>query len=309
MSNEEPETISQDIPNGDIVYHITSEETAEIADIYAGDHYVAQLTKQGDMIVEYKPGWEDDAVMQFQWGKMASLACISSVPMGIDEEGKLILPDGWTTAEIWDKWQNIDDAIVGVEFNHVSSTLETINSLQQIKVIRGDYPYQVIGITDQGTFFDGGVMEVMDDPDLTDEKEKIERLVQLEDVNMSAGGFCIAALDQSGTVVGIHLLEEQYDHIKKIAANKLNIYALTEEGTIICLTTNQDPWVCESKWIDMAVGETEKGEDILLGLTEEGTLISNQGECYEGIFNVEKMVVSYDGTYKILYEDGSVATY
>lgn len=263
--------------------------------ISIGNHYVAMVGDDGEVLTVYHPDWQEyyREVLDTKWKNAVKLMKSDDFPVAISAEGKLLVPNGQTPEDWQKKMDSAERPTVSEEeYPEYARNMVSWNGLYQVY---RSYPSGAIGICEDGTIVETGLLG----RGLTEEGlVEIRSWGKLKDMVVLYDGTEIAGLDEDGNVygVGVEFASLDWKHIVSIESGDRMLFGLTEGGTVVHTEFGFGKEYSTEAMQDIvfiAAGYSHEEEiDVVYGITKEGKVVDRFGNELSGFVDVVEIDVS-----------------
>lgn len=283
--------------------------------IVAGEDYVAAVTKDGSILIAYETGKEKEWTMpQVRAGEMVKLVEESSVLLAVDEEGTLLIPMEEQPEMIAKRLDEMAHTALDEGGTYgTGNDLPRIHSMQISKLtgvrdIAADYPNYALALLEDGSLAHVGLYDIQWG-DI--EKRELETWKDVKEIEVFDSGRKVFAFDQEGKIHTLNMYNqgESSDSWKEVVAVEkgyVAVYGLTADGRVLS-SGNRIPVDRMRNVISISAGyDPVTGEDLVLGIRADGTVIDNQGRIRKEYQDIVALDVSQKGIIIGLKSDGTM---
>ncbi|MBQ7775549.1 MAG: hypothetical protein IJ379_06480 [Lachnospiraceae bacterium] len=274
--------------------------------LVAGEYYVAIVDAEGNIQVAYAKERADEEVLATRWEKAVKLAETKYFPVGISEEGKLLIPNGRTIADYEQDIKDFETSggnggmVLGMRLDNATE----MSGWEGLVQMHGDY--SEMGAL--GIFADGSVKEAgLVGTGLTEAAfTEIQAWEEVKDFATTYYGSYVAGLMQNGEVKLVHddAAEAEvlctngvtWDNIVALESGTVMFFGLTEEGKVLHtkVTLGQD-YTTEAMEdiVFIAAGYNEEWNcDMVYGIRKDGKVVDHFGKEVTGLEDVVEIAVT-----------------
>lgn len=263
--------------------------------IVAGNHYVAMVTEDGNVLTAFATGWEQQEIESTQWSGAVRMADNANFLLAISEKGVLLVPASEKAEELQQKMDELaeNSENVGTSLSLACSNAEKVEQWSALYQIYGDYPYSgALGLFEDGTIQEAGLL---DNGLSAEDLEEIQSWENIRELALMYAGEQVAGLNSAGEVKTIHMDGLTWNHVAAIETGKTMLFGLTEEGTVLHSEPGvQREYATEAMkdivFIAAGYDDTEN-TDVVYGIRSDGKVVDHLGNELAGFEDMVEIAV------------------
>ena len=271
-------------------------ESSEDRDvIVAGDYYIAAIDANGEVHIAYQTDREYDDISDTFGGRVDKWMKNAGFPVGISEEGDLILPKGQSYEELVLEEQRVQEELpLGAVYGegHVADlyAAEKMQDWKELQMVTGDYPGCTLGVLKDGSLCEAGITERVGSLD------EVLSWSNIVDAAVLYSGESIIGLDGEGNVHTRGFEDVEWTDVVEIEAGNTIVFGLKQDGSVVHTEDYFGKDYSTEGMKDIvfiAVGyDAEASRDVVYGIRKDGKVVDRLGQEVPGFADMVEIDVT-----------------